>query len=60
MTIPHHESAVAIAQMELEKGSDRELQALARQIISAQEREIAAMEDHQNARGAGDGSHYSG
>lgn len=60
LMIPHHEGAIAMAEMELEKGSDTELLSLARAIISAQEREITAMEDHRSAPASGDGSHHSG
>lgn len=43
MMVPHHEGAVRMADVELAKGEDPELQALARTIRSAQQREIAAM-----------------
>lgn len=41
--IAHHRAAIAIANVQLAKGQDRELKALARQIISAQQREIRQM-----------------
>lgn len=47
MMLPHHTGALVMAKAELAKGSDPELKQLARQIISAQQREIAQMRDFQ-------------
>ena len=43
--IPHHQSAVEMAQIVLEHGSDPQIKALAEKIIADQESEIAQMEE---------------
>jgi uncharacterized protein (DUF305 family) len=43
MMIPHHQSAIDMAQVELEQGEDEETRAMAQAIIDAQEAEIAEM-----------------
>lgn len=43
--IPHHQGAVEMAQIALDHCSDESLKALARDIIAAQEKEIAFLRD---------------
>lgn len=43
MMVPHHAGAVTMAKVELAKGADPELKALARDIVAAQRRELAQM-----------------
>lgn len=47
--LPHHEGAVTMANAELSKGKSTKLELLAQDIITAQEREIAAMRKHLGA-----------
>jgi len=41
----HHQGAVDMAQMELDKGKDPKLQAMAKEIIEAQKKEIAQFDE---------------
>ena len=50
--IPHHQGAVAMAKVELRYGKDPALKHLARQIIAAQNHEIAFMKSWQHAHPA--------
>ena len=45
MMIPHHQGAIDMAEVELKYGKDESRKALAREIIKAQQAEIAEMKD---------------
>jgi len=45
MMIPHHQGAIAMAEVQLKYGKDESRKKLARDIIDAQTREIAEMKD---------------
>ncbi len=49
--IPHHEGAVEMAKILKEKGKDPELQKMADDIIAAQEKEIAFMQEWLKKKG---------
>lgn len=44
MMVPHHEGALKMAKVQLERGADEPTKRLARQIVSAQQQEIAQMQ----------------
>ena len=46
MMIPHHQGAIRMARVEMDKGADPELKTLAEDIIDAQTREIEDMNAH--------------
>jgi uncharacterized protein (DUF305 family) len=52
MMIPHHEGAVAMAEVELRYGHDPYLRRLAETIIQSQAKQIAGMKDWQKAHPA--------
>ncbi len=60
--IPHHESAIEMAEAELAAGRDPELRELAKAIAAAQRREIDSMREHLDAAAAGgeDGGGHGG
>ena len=43
LMIPHHESAIAMAQAELRYGKNEQLRRMAQEIVVTQQQEIAAM-----------------
>ena len=49
MMIPHHEGAVTMAQDVLKKSQRPQIQQLAKEIISAQQKEIAQMQQWRKA-----------
>ncbi len=51
MMIPHHQSAIAMARVELAHGDDDDTRAMAQAVIDAQEAEIAEMREMLEAMG---------
>ncbi len=60
MMIPHHEGAIAMARIELEKGADPDLKVLAEDIFDAQQREIDAMREHLGSAETHEGTNHGG
>jgi uncharacterized protein (DUF305 family) len=52
MMIPHHQGAVAMAQVELRYGKDKAMRRLAMDVVAAQKKEIALMQRWQAAHPA--------
>lgn len=50
--IPHHQGAIDMAKVELQYGKDPQLREMAKQIIAAQEKEIAEMQAWLKANGS--------
>ena len=53
MMLPHHQAAVDMAKAELQYGKDDGLKALAKDIVTAQEKEIAMMKAWEDKHGSG-------
>ncbi|GAB3840866.1 DUF305 domain-containing protein [Hymenobacter jeollabukensis] len=53
MMIPHHQSAIDMAQAELDHGRDTRLKEMAQQMINAQQQEIKQLQDWLTQHGAG-------
>jgi uncharacterized protein (DUF305 family) len=51
MMIPHHQSAIDMAKIQLEQGDDPEMRAMAERIIEAQEKEIEELKAWQAKQG---------
>jgi uncharacterized protein (DUF305 family) len=51
MMIPHHQSAIDMAKVQLEEGDDPQLRAMAEKIIAAQEKEIEELKAWQAEHG---------
>jgi len=51
MMVPHHEGAIEMARIEIDKGDNADLKKLAESIISSQERELKEMRAHLKAEG---------
>ena len=52
MMVTHHKGAITMAEAELDKGGDPELKQLAKDIISAQKKEVSEMEDRVGGGGS--------